>query len=439
MSFQPAAAGASDSDQPTRLPDGYSPARTDVCLGRGKQHWNHPGNVQYRKLIQDNVDAYQGATGKRVRTQIVSSILAAVRNDGGKFIKQDGKDKPWYEIGHAASLEKVDHSLRDQSTKPAPAVTLGGPEELPEDYEPSPLDVYRGRGKKHWNREGNMKFRELIRSKVHEYQSAADKEDKTEVIVSVVNTVREQGGRFLMQHDDTGRWYDIGESQARMKVYHSLRDQVYQLSKPSPSPSQDASRAEQKQESSPRKRSRSEHATAATDASRPLAISSSTAGSSAATSAQAIGGRTAVASAGIPPGVQVAPPYPSDFSSLPFAGIAATRAADPVLSQHHHHRQHSSNITNTIQRHRAASFPPTAAAPSFAFSSNPPPAPVTSTNPTSSAGEVMRDDLFLSAARGELPIPNDMPMAHDDMFSSSDNGRSSSEDDEIQQPQTRRL
>jgi hypothetical protein len=41
------------------MPLGYKPTATDVCCGRGKQHWQHAGNVNFRKFIKNNVHLYQ--------------------------------------------------------------------------------------------------------------------------------------------------------------------------------------------------------------------------------------------------------------------------------------------------------------------------------------------------------------------------------------------
>jgi hypothetical protein len=68
-------------------------------------------------------------------------------------------------------------------------------------------------------------FRNVIRWNVNRYIDAPTKNDKTLVVISIVDEIRAQGGRFL-KDDIYGRWYDIGDAQARDKVGHSLRDQV---------------------------------------------------------------------------------------------------------------------------------------------------------------------------------------------------------------------
>ena len=125
---------------------------------------------------------------------------------------------------------------------PMEAVSTGS---LPEDYQPRECDVCCGRGKKNWTHEGNKTFRKLIRKNVKAYQDAVDKQRRNLVVESIVETIYREGGRFLKQ-DDSKRWCDIGELQAREKVGHSLRDQVNAQAK--------AQQRQQEAEFSPRKR-----------------------------------------------------------------------------------------------------------------------------------------------------------------------------------------
>jgi hypothetical protein len=99
------------------------------------------------------------------------------------------------------------------------------PSPLPLDYTPMPEDVCCGRGKSNWNHLGNLAFRRLIRFYVDAYSSQPTKNGKTETVNCIVQQVRSTGGRFINTHPD-GRWYDIGNKQARYKVGHSLRDHV---------------------------------------------------------------------------------------------------------------------------------------------------------------------------------------------------------------------
>eukprot|EP00527_Entomoneis_sp_CCMP2396_P005542 CAMPEP_0198144878 /NCGR_PEP_ID=MMETSP1443-20131203/19171_1 /TAXON_ID=186043 /ORGANISM="Entomoneis sp., Strain CCMP2396" /LENGTH=285 /DNA_ID=CAMNT_0043808363 /DNA_START=164 /DNA_END=1021 /DNA_ORIENTATION=- len=104
-------------------------------------------------------------------------------------------------------------------------VTFRKEKSLPATYQPGEFDVCCGRGKRHWNAVGNVRFRKIIQSSVERYMDAPSKNDKTAVVVSIVDDIRHFGGNFLKE-DLIGSWYDIGDPQAREKVGHSLRDQV---------------------------------------------------------------------------------------------------------------------------------------------------------------------------------------------------------------------
>ena len=103
----------SNNDKPTLLPPNYKATPSDVCSGRGKSNWSHPGNVWYRQLVKERGPAYRIARTKREKKHITSEILKAVRERGGKFLKVN-RNKQWYDIGDLAAYDKISHSLRDQ-------------------------------------------------------------------------------------------------------------------------------------------------------------------------------------------------------------------------------------------------------------------------------------------------------------------------------------
>ena len=106
---------------------------------------------------------------------------------------------------------------------------------LPPDFEPGPLDVCSGRGKRNWNHSGNVAFRHRIQSQVEAYINAPTKNQKTAIVCTIVDEMRQQGCRFLQQNKQ-GRWYDIGDAKARDKVGHGLRDQVTAINRGQASP-----------------------------------------------------------------------------------------------------------------------------------------------------------------------------------------------------------
>ena len=124
-------------------------------------------------------------------------------------------------IGVPTRLNNLESALSNRSLQ-----DQQNPFSLPDNYMPGPKDICCGRGKRNWNHSGNVAFRSLIQNSVNRYIDAPNKTAKTAVVVSIVDDIRQSGAYFLKQDDDNGRWYDIGDQQAREKVGHSLRDQV---------------------------------------------------------------------------------------------------------------------------------------------------------------------------------------------------------------------
>jgi len=101
-----------------------------------------------------------------------------------------------------------------------------GPIDLPESFFPSDNDVICGRGKQYQNHSGNKKFRKIIDSNLERYDKAESKPQKSRVVIAIVDLIRDNCkpfGGFVDKNADTGRWFEIGDSQAREKVGHALR------------------------------------------------------------------------------------------------------------------------------------------------------------------------------------------------------------------------
>lgn len=91
--------------------------------------------------------------------------------------------------------------------------------ELPEGYEPSPLDVLCGRGVECFNHSGNVAFRRVLEANLDRYTSARTKLEKSILVVEIVDMVRNSGGsvdsaKFLRMNHKTRRYYEIGDDAA---------------------------------------------------------------------------------------------------------------------------------------------------------------------------------------------------------------------------------
>lgn len=82
----------------------------DVLCGRDRYIHAHKGNQQFRHLINLYRERYQSAKHRDAKTSITLEIVGAVREYGGRFLKQ--QNGRWREVDQAYAHEKVSHALR---------------------------------------------------------------------------------------------------------------------------------------------------------------------------------------------------------------------------------------------------------------------------------------------------------------------------------------
>ena len=87
---------------------------------------------------------------------------------------------------------------------------------------PGPYDVLLGRGKPLQKHPGNLRYHRLVDSYKEEYDQA-QKIQKTNIALSIVQKIKDYQGRFLKQ-DDTGQWRTVDDDTARYKVAHTFRN-----------------------------------------------------------------------------------------------------------------------------------------------------------------------------------------------------------------------
>lgn len=95
------------------LPDeDIVPNKHDILCGRDKQAFNHVGNKQFRVIIAKHRQEYQTAASREEKTRITHDIIDAIKQDQGRFLKQDPDTKQWYLVDKDYIHEKVSHALR---------------------------------------------------------------------------------------------------------------------------------------------------------------------------------------------------------------------------------------------------------------------------------------------------------------------------------------
>jgi len=90
-----------------------NPEDFDILLGRGKTSFNHVGNRRFRVFIDIHLQRYMDAQSRMEKTLVVNSVVEAIQDGGGRFLKQDTKTKKWHKVSAKMAREKVGHALRD--------------------------------------------------------------------------------------------------------------------------------------------------------------------------------------------------------------------------------------------------------------------------------------------------------------------------------------
>jgi hypothetical protein len=98
------------------LTDITDPDDSDVLCGRGGAALRHPGNQTYRRLVNLNKGLYITCL-KTEKLKISRSIVAAIREQKGRFLEKDSKTGNWYDIGDKKAVEKTSQALREGQPK----------------------------------------------------------------------------------------------------------------------------------------------------------------------------------------------------------------------------------------------------------------------------------------------------------------------------------
>lgn len=92
------------------------PHENDVMYGRGGGTNHHPGNKQYRKMVEDRKLEYVNC--KRLDKPLVAlEIIREWRSQipPGRFLKLDEKTGLWNDVGDKKAREKTSQALREKA------------------------------------------------------------------------------------------------------------------------------------------------------------------------------------------------------------------------------------------------------------------------------------------------------------------------------------
>jgi hypothetical protein len=110
--------GAASSEAATLDPNSliFHPRDADVLCGRGGAALRHPGNQTYRRLVNLNKGLYITCL-KTEKLKISRSIVAAIREQNGRFLEKSTDQNAWYDIGDKKAVEKTSQALREGQPK----------------------------------------------------------------------------------------------------------------------------------------------------------------------------------------------------------------------------------------------------------------------------------------------------------------------------------
>ena len=97
----------------THVPEQFRLRDRDICCGRGKGCWNHPGNQMFQTIIHASVQRYADAQSKNEKSLVVASIVESLTSSGARFVKLEKQTGRWYDIGRTQARDKTGHAIRD--------------------------------------------------------------------------------------------------------------------------------------------------------------------------------------------------------------------------------------------------------------------------------------------------------------------------------------
>lgn len=101
---------------------------------------------------------------------------------------------------------------------------------LSEGFVPGDDDVLVGRGKKCLVHTGNLRFKQIVATRLKAYLQAECRVDKTAILMEVIAQVRANSpnGGFVKQEPKTGRFYEVGDFLAKEKTAQAFRDALHE-------------------------------------------------------------------------------------------------------------------------------------------------------------------------------------------------------------------
>ncbi len=85
------------------------PSNRDVLLGTGKPLMKHPGNQNFRNVVDGLLDVYDTTPSPRDKGELTWGVVRFIQNEGGRFLKRE-KEGDWWIVAS-------DQEARDKTGK----------------------------------------------------------------------------------------------------------------------------------------------------------------------------------------------------------------------------------------------------------------------------------------------------------------------------------
>jgi hypothetical protein len=88
------------------LPANSMLGNNDVLCGRTRNCNNHVGNKRFRKMVQDSLQEYAGASNRADKTSIINAIINKVRQNSGNggFVKKEPMSGLYFDLTDAEAV-----------------------------------------------------------------------------------------------------------------------------------------------------------------------------------------------------------------------------------------------------------------------------------------------------------------------------------------------
>lgn len=104
-------------DQTPTLKNLIIPTEKDVIFGRGATANNHPGNIVFRRWVDELKARYMAANGYKEKTKLSLTIINRVHDNGGRFLVEDDFTHEWIEADLKVVKNKCSQRFRERKSK----------------------------------------------------------------------------------------------------------------------------------------------------------------------------------------------------------------------------------------------------------------------------------------------------------------------------------